>query len=209
MSTEIASFSLGSSDDSPAKQAILHEGLRLFVRDGLCETSLRDIAEATGYSNTVLYKFFESKDALAIHIFEQCYNALIQGVSNSFSSRHSFSEDLEALVESYVQFLDRSLDSVLYVHENLRFFWPQVDKKTRSVPLIGLLANWIGKGKMEGVINSDESTDLLVSLVVGFLGQFARMLYFQECEPPAFHWKKEIGELLSKALIGKGKQSDG
>lgn len=203
MRSEFSSFSPGSPDEPPSKQAILREALRLFVRDGLCETSLRDIASATGYSNTVLYKFFDSKDALAIHLFKRCYDELVQGVAQAMSSRHSFQEDLVALVEFYVRFLDRNLDAVLYVHENLRLYWPHVDEKTRALPLVGLLATWIGKGKSEGVIDPEGTTSLLVTLTIGFLGQFARMLYFRECDPPAGRWKEEIGALLLRALTQK------
>ncbi|MDA8029153.1 MAG: TetR/AcrR family transcriptional regulator [Nitrospiraceae bacterium] len=199
-----SSFSPVSPDEPPSKQAILREALRLFVRDGLCETSLRDIANATGYSNTVLYKFFESKDALAIHLFERCYGELVRGVAQALSPGHSFQEDLEALVEFYVRFLDKSLDSVLYVHENLRLYWPHVDEKTRALPLVGLLADWIGKGKSEGVVDPEGTTGLLVTLTIGFLGQFARMLYFRECDPPAIQWQDEIKDLLLRALVQKG-----
>ncbi len=208
MKSDTSSFSPGSPDEPPSKQAILREALRLFVRDGLCETSLRDIASATGYSNTVLYKFFESKDALAIHLFERCYDELIRGMSQALSPRHSFQEDLEALVEFYVRFLDKSLDVVLYVHENLRFYWPHVDEKTRAHPLVGLLAAWIGKGKSEGVVDPEGTTGLLVTLTIGFLGQFARMLYFRECDPPAAQWQEEIKTLLLRALVQKGEERD-
>ena len=200
MHSELSSFAPGFPEEPPSKQAILQEALRLFVRDGLCETSLRDIAGATGYSNTVLYKFFDSKDALAIDLFERCYGELVRGVAQAMSSRHSFQEDLEALVGFYVRFLDRSLDAVLYVHENLRLYWPQVSEKTRTVPLVGLLADWIGKGKSEGAIDPEGTTSLLVTLTIGFLGQFARMLYFRECDPPAVRWQDEIETLLLRAL---------
>jgi AcrR family transcriptional regulator len=53
-------------DDAPAKKKILTEALRLFVRDGLCETSIRDIARATGYTNPALFKHFASKERLAV-----------------------------------------------------------------------------------------------------------------------------------------------
>ena len=38
------------ADDPPAKHKILVTALALFVRDGLCETSVRDIAKASGFN---------------------------------------------------------------------------------------------------------------------------------------------------------------
>ena len=62
-----------SEDDAPAKRRILVAALALFVRDGLCETSVRDIAKASGFTNPALFKHFRSKDDLARYLFERCY----------------------------------------------------------------------------------------------------------------------------------------
>lgn len=206
MVPESSLIPLASPDDPPSKQAILLGALHLFVRDGLCETSLRDIAADTGYSNTVLYKFFESKNALAIHLFERCYGTLVMSVQEAMDPQKSFREDLQALVERYIRFLDQNLDAVIYVHENLRLFWPQASPETRLYPLLGLLRRWIEKGKAEGTVDPDENTDLLVSLAIGLLSQFARMLYFQECEPPAAQWRASIKDLLDRALSQKDRR---
>ena len=203
MAPEQSLIPLSSPDDPPSRQAILLGALHLFVRDGLCETSLRDIAAATGYSNTVLYKFFESKNALAIHLFERCYETLVMSVQEVMKPQKSFREDLHALIDRYTLFLDQNLDAVIYVHENLRLFWPQASLKTRLYPLIGILGEWVEKGKAEGTVDPEESTDLLVSLAIGLLSQFARMLYFQECEPPAAQCGKSIEDLLDRALSQK------
>ncbi|MHB1287017.1 MAG: TetR/AcrR family transcriptional regulator [Leptospirales bacterium] len=200
MVAEYSLIPVSSPDDPPSRQAILLGALRLFVRDGLCETSLRDIAAETGYSNTVLYKFFESKNDLAIHLFERCYGTLVMSVQDAMDPRRTFLEDLQALVDRYIRFLDQNLDAVIYVHENLRLFWPQASSKTRLNPLLGLLRKWIEKGKAEGEVDPTENTELLVSLAIGLLSQFARMLYFQECEPPALQWRESIKDLLERAL---------
>ncbi len=207
MAPEYSLIPLAFPDDPPSRQAILRGALRLFVRDGLCETSLRDIAAETGYSNTVLYKFFESKNDLAIHLFERSYGTLVMSVQDAMDSRRTFREDLQALVDRYVSFLDQNLDAVIYVHENLRFFWPQASSKTRLNPLLGLLRKWIEKGKAEGEVDPNENTELLVSLTIGLLSQFARMLYFQECEPPALQWRESIKNLLDRALRQKKRKS--
>jgi TetR/AcrR family transcriptional regulator, repressor of fatR-cypB operon len=62
-----------SADDAPAKRKILETALVLFVRDGLCETSVRDIAKASGFTNPALFKHVRSKNDLARYLFERCY----------------------------------------------------------------------------------------------------------------------------------------
>src|SRR5215510_737293 len=76
-----------SPEDAPAKKRILVEALHLFVRDGLCETSIRDIADASGYTNPALFKHFPSKERLAVHLFEQCYLNLFEALDGAVSSQ--------------------------------------------------------------------------------------------------------------------------
>ena len=57
-------------DDAPSKRALLEAALRLFVRDGLCETTIRIIAAEAGFTNPAIFKFFDSRDALARCVFE-------------------------------------------------------------------------------------------------------------------------------------------
>ena len=80
-----------SEDDAPAKRKILTTALTLFVRDGLCETSVRDIAKASGFTNPALFKHFKSKDDLARYLFERCYLELAELVSTRHRVRRHVS----------------------------------------------------------------------------------------------------------------------
>src|SRR5215470_11131011 len=111
-----------SADDAPAKRKILVAALGLFVRDGLCETSVRDIAKASGFTNPALFKHFSSKDHLARYLFERCYLQLAQLVSSAIGSQHTFTGKQRAVIDAYLDALDRDPDSVLYVVDWLRYF---------------------------------------------------------------------------------------
>ena len=76
-----------AQDDAPGKRKILVTALALFVRDGLCETSVRDIAKASGFTNPALFKHFRSKHDLARYLFERCYLELADLVSNAIALR--------------------------------------------------------------------------------------------------------------------------
>src|SRR5678816_688962 len=62
-----------ADDDAPAKREIMSAALKLFSERGLAATSIRDIADESGYTNPALYKHFESKDELALYLFETCH----------------------------------------------------------------------------------------------------------------------------------------
>ena len=78
------------ADDPPAKREILVAALALFVRDGLCETSIRDIAKESGFTNPALFKHFRSKDHLARFLFERCYLELVHLITNAAASGGTF-----------------------------------------------------------------------------------------------------------------------
>src|SRR5215475_11430779 len=114
MSTRTRPFYV-SPDDAPGKRKILTTALALFVRDGLCETSVRDIAKASGFTNPALFKHFRSKDHLARYLFERCYLQLEELVSHAIASRDTFAAKQRAVIDAYLAALDRDPDSVLYV----------------------------------------------------------------------------------------------
>src|SRR6476646_3528598 len=106
-----------SEDDAPAKRRILVTALALFVRDGLCETSVRDIAKVSGFTNPALFKHFRSKDELARYLFERCYLELAELVAQAVASETRFDRKLRAVIDNYMAALDRDSDSILYVHD--------------------------------------------------------------------------------------------
>src|ERR1700761_7040730 len=84
--------------DAPGKAKILVAALKLFVRDGLCETSVRDIAKASGFTNPALFKHFPTKDALALYLFERCYLELFHLISRAIQSENSFAAKQHAIL---------------------------------------------------------------------------------------------------------------
>ena len=121
-----------AADDPPAKRRILVAALALFVRDGLCETSVRDIAKASGFTNPALFKHFSGKDDLARYLFERCYLELADVVARAMASETRFDRKLRAVIDGYMAALERDADSILYVLDGVRHFWPQMPESVRG-----------------------------------------------------------------------------
>src|ERR1700744_1644171 len=141
-----------SSDDAPAKQKIVISALDLFVRDGLCETSIRDIAKASGFSNPALFKHFSGKDALAGYLFERCYLELFNLVTRAIASGDTFRGKQRAVIGAYMAALEQDRNAVLYVQENLRQFWPKMPANVRRHSILGEVRSLIELGQSEGVV---------------------------------------------------------
>lgn len=189
-----------SPDDAPGKVSILMAALHLFVRDGLCETSVRDIAATSGVTNPALFKHFESKDELARFLFERCYLELAGRVSAAIAQPGSFATRQRAIIDTYLDALDRDADSVLYVQENLRYFWPKMPASVRRHSVVGDVRRFLDSGRAEKKVASTIDLDLLTVAWIGTLQQIARARYFGELQDPTVDLAEALDSLLSKMI---------
>src|SRR5205814_10602002 len=84
--------------DPPSKQELLKAALKLFARDGVRESSIRAVAQEAGFTNTVLFKYFEGKDALALHLFERCYLRLVREAMGALTYEGTFRQRIARLI---------------------------------------------------------------------------------------------------------------
>ena len=182
--------------DPPSKQELLKAALKLFARDGVRESSIRAVAAEAGFTNPVLFKYFDGKDALALHLFERCYLRLAREATGAVSEGGTFRERLRRLVERVLALLDESPEAVLFVNEELRRFWPQVSPATRRHSLIGLTSRFFG----EVDVGSKADRVLLVSAFWGLLAQFARLYAFGEWKGRAAEAAPQIEALVLRML---------
>jgi len=195
------------ADDAAGKRDILTAALHLFVRDGLCETTIRDIAKSAGYSNPVLFKHFDSKDHLARHLFEQCYLGLFADIDRALAGESGFRAELRALIESYLRALDEDRDAVLFVQDNLRHFWPRVAPHVRSSSIVGRVHALLERGRSAKQVTDRLSLDLLTVGWLGILQQFGRAWYFGDFTGKAVRHREQLEELLMRMAETRGRQS--
>ena len=162
--------------DPPSKQELLKAALKLFARDGVRESSIRAVAAEAGFTNPVLFKYFEGKEALALHLFERCYLRLVREATGALASGGNFRSQLRALITRILALLDESPDAVLFVNEELRRYWPQVSPATRKHSLIAITRTFFDDDKVTKAVD----LSLLVAGFWGLLGQFARLHAFGE-----------------------------
>jgi TetR/AcrR family transcriptional regulator, repressor of fatR-cypB operon len=189
-----------SSTDAPAKQKIVVVALDLFVRDGLCETSVRDIAKESGFSNPALFKHFPSKDALASYLFERCYVELFRLIARAINSDKSFAARQHAVIDAYMVALDQDQNAVLYVQENLRHFWPRMPAALRKHSIVGEVRRLLEAGRREGAVTSTIDIGLLTAAWIGTLQQFARARYFGEFKQPSRVVATALEDMLTRMV---------
>jgi AcrR family transcriptional regulator len=189
-----------SSDDPPAKQKIIIAALDLFVRDGLCETSVRDIAKASGFSNPALFKHFPSKEALANYLFERCYLELHNLTTRAIRSGDTFARKQHAVIGAYMTALDQDQNAVLYVQDNLRQFWPRMPVAMRKHTILREVRMLLELGRKEGIVTASIDVGLLAVAWIGTLQQFARVQYFGEFNLPPRVIATTLEDLLMRMV---------
>lgn len=186
-----------SESDAPAKQRILTEALALFTRKGLCETSIRDIAAATGYTNPALYKHFASKDELAFSLFVACYAELTARLARALDSQADFDGKLCAFVDAWLALCDEHPDAVVFVHEHLQRFWPDAPQRLRRTTIPGLIRRLARAAEPAG---DGPSEDARVVAATGVIAQFSRMLFLRGIAGPATAWRVDMIAVFRRLL---------
>jgi TetR/AcrR family transcriptional regulator, repressor of fatR-cypB operon len=189
-----------SENEALAKQKILIAALELFVRQGLCETSVRDIAKASGFTNPALFKHFAGKDALADYLFERCYLELFRLVTGAIASGKTFQEKQTAVVKAYLAALDREPYSVLFVQDWLRHFWPRMPLEVRRHSILGEIKRLLSAGRDEGAVTKAIDVQLLTAAWAGTLQQFSRARYFGEFRQSSRQLTNQLTKLLTQLV---------
>lgn len=198
MKQEITRRAHDDADDAPGKRLILAAALRLFTSRGIEGTSVRDIAEATGLTNPALFRHFAGKEALAVHLFERIFSHLRASLPEIDES--PFSTQLRATLAAYLRYFDEDLEAALFFQENLRRFWPQLPPALRRQSLLAHLRALLAAGSTQAVIDADENPQLLLVVISGLLGQFARQLYFKEIPGSAISHLDAIHRLALRSV---------
>src|SRR5262245_36526447 len=182
--------------DPPSKQELLKAALKLFARDGVRESTIRAVAEEAGFTNPVLFKYFDGKDALALHLFERCYLRLAREAASALAEGGPFRARLARLVTGVLALVDEAPEAVLFVNEELRRFWPQVSPATRRLSLIAMTSRFFEDPEVTAKVDRI----LLVAAFWGLLGQFARLYAFGEWKGRAVDAAPQIEALVFKML---------
>jgi AcrR family transcriptional regulator len=190
-----------AEDDPASKQAILQAALALFVQHGLAGTNVRMIGAAAGYSNPAMFKFFESKEALALYLFERCYARLFLSV-HAAASAPAFDDALAAVVGAFLGAMDQDLEATLFVQDSLRELWPRLPASARRGSILGTLTRLLKRGMREDRVRGYHSPEIPVAALVGLFAQLGRVLYFREVPGPASRHRAEIDLAIGRMLGG-------
>src|SRR5260221_9041141 len=163
-------------DDPPAKREILRAALKLFSEHGLAATSIRDIANESGYTNPALYKHFESKEALAQHLFDVCHRRVWGRLNAAVVSAKSFDDKLDGYIGRWFELVDEHPDVMAFLSDSVRVLWPKASPAVKRQTVIGLARSLAQAAPRRRNGAPEIDPDIAAASLQGTLAELARML---------------------------------
>jgi AcrR family transcriptional regulator len=176
-------------DDAPAKQQILRAAMKLFSERGFAGTSIRDIAQESGYTNPALYKHFASKEELALHLFNTCHHRMWAACNAAVVSAKSFEGKLEGYIGQWLALVDEHPEVVAFLSDSARVLWPKASPAVRRQTMIGLARSLMSKAPQLRRGTSTANLDVAAASLQGTLGELTRMVQVGVVSGPAVLWK--------------------
>lgn len=129
------------------RDEILRAAIRLFARQGIAGTTVKEIGKEAGVTDAALYKHFPGKEAVALAVcshYADQFSGLIQTVA---AQREPFPRRLDALVEAVVAAHDLDPFGLMLLSERHEAIAKQGAEHPRPVRL---LMQFIARGVEEG-----------------------------------------------------------
>ena len=150
------------------KQRIERAALRLFVEQGIAETSIREIAQTAGVSQGAMYNHYPSKEDLAWSLFSENFSELGTELRRRAQEQPTIESKLRSMIGHVFDRFDEDWVlisfSFLVRHQHLR----RVTHRMSNPYIVfrSVIAEAIGKGEVP-----KQDADLAASLVTGAIMQ--------------------------------------
>jgi len=115
---------MGKAEDT--KQRIERAALTLFVARGVAETTTREIALAASIAEGTIYRYFPSKEQLAVDMFLRHHRALAEALDEAQGKAATLRDKIDAIVRCYCEWADRDWTLFAYHLLNQHSFLIQV-----------------------------------------------------------------------------------
>src|SRR4029079_1928949 len=159
---------MGKAEDTKAR--VERAALTLFVARGVPETTTREIAMAASVAEGTIYRYFPSKEALALDLFLRHHRALAEALIAAHRPAKGLKAKIEAIVRCYCEWADRDWPLFAYHLLNQHSFLIQVPDGTPN-PVI-VVREVIGQAMKAGEIPR-RNVDLAAASAVGVVLQAA------------------------------------
>jgi AcrR family transcriptional regulator len=170
---------MGKAEDT--KQRIERAALTLFVARGVAETTTREIALAASIAEGTIYRYFPSKEQLAVDMFLRHHRALAEALDEAQAKATTLREKIDAIVRCYCDWADRDWTLFAYHLLNQHSFLIQVPDGTPNP--VDVVREVIARAMKAGEI-PQRNADLAAASAIGTVMQPATYKVYGRFEGP-------------------------
>jgi AcrR family transcriptional regulator len=159
---------MGKAEDTKAR--LERAALTLFVARGVAETTTKEIAMAASVAEGTIYRYFPSKEQLALDLFLRHHQGLAEALADAQRPAKGLRAKIEAIVRCYCEWADRDWTLFAYHLLNQHSFLIQVpDDMANPVTVV---RDVISQAMKAGEIPR-RNVDLVAASAIGVVMQAA------------------------------------
>ena len=159
---------MGKAEETKAR--LERAALTLFVARGVAETTTKEIAMAASVAEGTIYRYFPSKEQLALDLFLRHHQGLAEALAEAQRPAKALRAKIEAIVRCYCEWADRDWTLFAYHLLNQHSFLIQVpDDMANPVTVVRDVISQAMKG---GEIPR-RNIDLVAASAIGVVMQAA------------------------------------
>ncbi len=170
---------MGKAEDTKAR--IERAALTLFVARSVAETTTKEIALAASIAEGTIYRYFPSKERLALDMFLRHHRALAEALDEAQRPHPALRPKIEAIVRCYCDWADRDWTLFAYHLLNQHSFLIEVPDDTPNP--VNVVREVIERAMTAGEIPRRE-VDLAAASAIGVVLQAATYKVYGRFEGP-------------------------
>ena len=170
---------MGKAEDTKAR--VERAALTLFVARSVAETTTREIAMAASIAEGTIYRYFPSKERLALDMFLRHHRALAEALDEAQRPHATLGPKIEAIVRCYCDWADRDWTLFAYHLLNQHSFLAQVPDDAPNP--VNVVRDVINQAMTAGEIPK-HNADLAAASPIGVVLQAATYKVYGRFEGP-------------------------
>ena len=159
---------MGKAEDT--KSRLERAALTLFVARGVAETTTKEIAMAASVAEGTIYRYFPSKEQLALDLFLRHHQGLAEALADAQRPAKALRAKIEAIVRCYCEWADRDWTLFAYHLLNQHSFLIQVPDDMANP--VAVVRDVISQAMKAGEIPR-RNVDLVAASAIGVVMQAA------------------------------------
>ncbi len=170
---------MGKAEDTKAR--VERAALTLFVARGVAETTTKEIAMAASIAEGTIYRYFPSKEQLALDLFLGHHRVLAEALAGAERSTTGLRAKIDAIVRCYCEGADRDWSLFAYHLLTQHLFLAMVPDGTPNP--VDVVREVIASAMMAGEIPTRDP-DLAAASAIGCVMQPATYKVYGRFEGP-------------------------